>query len=133
MRPNEELLAGFASSAAVSSKDGKKDKAKEAKGKDPKGGAASALEEYPEPEEEEIITLNFSETVKYDLLPADAEINSNKVSVNIYLESLQLAIRFDIRYSQYCVIMQQKYELAVKLLQDTVKLMERTLYVSPQL
>lgn len=44
-----------------------------------------------------------------------------------------MAIRFDIRYSQYCVILQKKYDLAVKLLKDTLKLIERTLYVSPQL
>mmetsp|Transcript_14713 Transcript_14713/g.19940 ORF Transcript_14713/g.19940 Transcript_14713/m.19940 type:complete len:209 (+) Transcript_14713:633-1259(+) len=44
-----------------------------------------------------------------------------------------MAIRFDIRYSQYCVILQSKYELAVKLLKDTLKLIDRTLFVSPQL
>ena len=44
-----------------------------------------------------------------------------------------MAVRFDIRYSQYCVIMQQKYELAVKLLKDTKRLIARTLYASPQL
>ena len=71
--------------------------------------------------------------MKYDLVPADTEINSSKVAVNIYLESLQLAIRFDIRYSQYCVVQQKKYDLAVKLLKDTLKLIDRTLYVSPQL
>lgn len=59
--------------------------------------------------------------------------NSTEVKVNIYLEGLSLAIRFDIRYSQYCVILQQKYELAVKLLTDTLKLIKRTLYISPQL
>lgn len=51
--------------------------------------------------------------------------------MNIYLESLTLAIRFDIRYSQYCVIMQNKNDLAVKLLTDTLKLIKRTLYTSP--
>lgn len=69
--------------------------------------------------------------VVYDLVAADEQVNSSKVAVNIYLESLQLAIRFDIRYSQYCVIMLQKYDLAVKLLKDTLKVIMRTLYVSP--
>ena len=76
---------------------------------------------------------DFSKPVSYDLAVADPEANSSKVSVNVYLEGLQLAIRFDIRYSQYCILMQQKNELAVKLLNDTIKLMGRTLYVSPQL
>lgn len=53
--------------------------------------------------------------------------------MNIYLESLPMAVRFDIRYSQYCIVMQNKYDLAVKLLKDTVCLMQRTLYASPQL
>lgn len=126
-RPNEEVLAGFASAQAAQGKDKKAAPAKDAKGK----GAGAAAEEQAEVDEEEPVPLDFSAPVTYDLVPADSEINSSKISVNIYLESLQLAIRFDIRYSQYCVILQKKYDLAVKLLKDTLKLIERTLYVSP--
>ena len=128
-KPNEDALAGYASQAAAGGKD---KKAADKKEKAPKGGAAVA-EEVPEVEEDEPEVLDFSAPLTYDLVRADGELNSSRASVNVYLESLQLAIRFDIRYSQYCVILQGKYELAVKLLQDTLKLMLRTVYVSPQL
>ena len=61
------------------------------------------------------------------------ELNSGKRPLNIYLEALPLAIRFDIRYSQYAILIQEKFELAKRILADTSKLIERTLYVSPQL
>ena len=99
-RPNEEVLAAFASATVVQGKDKKAAPAKDAKAA--KGGAPA--EEQVEIEEEEPVPLDFSVPVKYDLVPADTEINSSKVAVNIYLESLQLAIRFDIRYSQYCIV-----------------------------
>lgn len=101
-RPNEEVLAGFASAAAVVGKDKKAAPAKDAKA--PKA-AANAAEEPAEADEEDPAPLDFSVPVVYDLVAGDAAINSSKVAVNIYLESLQLAIRFDIRYSQYCIVL----------------------------
>ena len=47
--------------------------------------------------------------------------------------NLHLAIRFDVRYSQYCLVIQQKPDLAKKVLTDTQKLIDRCLYPSPQL
>ena len=132
-KPSDEALAGLASSAPV----GNNPKDKKAAPKDAKanakGAAAVNPDDQAEEEEEEPIPLDFSKKVEYDLVKADPELNSSKSAVNIYLEGLALAIRFDIRYSQYCIVMQKKNELAVKLLTDTLKLIGRTLYVSPQL
>jgi hypothetical protein len=38
------------------------------------------------------------------------------------LLGLPLAIRFDVRYAQFCIMLQQKFELAKKILLDTEKL-----------
>lgn len=117
---SEEQLAGGSSAPATAQKNEKKPAAKDTK---PKPGGAPAVED-PLPEEEDPVEpLDFTKPIKYDLVNAAVDTNSSCNSVNIYLESLPLAIRFDIRYSQYCVIMQSKYELAVKLLKDTLKLM----------
>ena len=125
-------MAGLASAPAGNAKDTKKAPAKDAKAA-AKGGAAANVDDQDDIEVDEPVPLDFSKKVNYDLVRADAEFNSSKNAVNIYLESLPLAIRFDIRYSQYCIVMQKKNELAVKLLTDTMKLICRTLYVSPQL
>lgn len=74
--------------------------------------------------------LNFSVPVKYDLAAADVDINSSKAPQNIYLQALPLAIRFDIRFAQYCVQIQDKLEMAKKILSDTLKLLQRTLHPS---
>jgi len=44
-----------------------------------------------------------------------------------------MAIRFDLRYAQYCVVIQDKADLAKKVLSDTQKLIDRCLYCPPQL
>jgi len=73
----------------------------------------------PDPEEETPPPLNFAVPVSYDLVPANVNTNSSKSAVNIYLEGLPVAIRFDLRYAQYCVTLQKKYDLAIKVLEDT--------------
>jgi len=126
---SEEALAGSQSVPAT----GQGKAAKAAPAKDAKKGGAAAAEEPVADDEDDVVPLDFSKPVSYDLVPADGPINSSCNSVNIYLESLPMAVRFDIRYSQFCVVMQQKYDLAVKLLKDTKRLIARTLYASPQL
>lgn len=51
---------------------------------------------------------------------------------NIYFDFLETACKFDIRYAQYCIMIQHKYELARKMLKDTQRILERTLYASSQ-
>lgn len=51
----------------------------------------------------------------------------------MYLLALPLAIRFDLRYSQYMIIIQQKNDLAKRVLTDAQKLIDRCLYCAPQL
>ena len=135
-RPDEAQLAQYASQVPPSGQ-GSKPAAKGGKEKPPpkekKGEAAAATEELATEQDDEPEPLDFTQKVKYDLVAADAATNSSKVPPNIYLQSLSLAIRFDVRYSQYCVMIQQKYDLAKKVLQDTRKLINRTLYISPQL
>ena len=91
---SEEALAGTQSVPATSQ--GKP--AKAAPAKDAKKNTVAAEDPVPEEEEEKEI-LDFSKPVKYDLVAASTEINSSCNSVNIYLESLPMAVRFDIRYS----------------------------------
>jgi hypothetical protein len=132
-RPDEAQLAQYASSvppSAAGTKAAAKNPKDKAPAKDKKGEAAPA-EELATEQDDEPEPLDFTKEVKYDLVPAEGSINSSKVTPNIYLQSLGLAIRFDIRYSQYCIMIQEKYELAKKVLLDTQKLIRRTLYVSP--
>ena len=132
-RPDEAQLAQYASQVPPSSHGGKPQKGKEKPPPKEKKGEAVADQELATEQEDEPEPLDFTQKVKYDLVPAATDINASKVPPNIYLQSLSLAIRFDVRYSQYCIMIQQKYDLAKKVLQDTKKLISRTLYISPQL
>ena len=62
----------------------------------------------------------------------DTANNSGASPQNIYIPSLPTTIRFDIRYAQYLIMIQHKNEVALKVLADTSKLLDRTLYPNPQ-
>ena len=64
-----------------------------------KGGAPVVVDDQNEEEEEAPKPLDFSVPVVYDLVSADGTMNSSEIRQNIYLESMPLAIRFDIKYS----------------------------------
>ena len=76
------------------------------KGKDPKGAALVKEETVEEDRPEALPNLDFQKAVKYDLATAQAKTNNSSLPPNIYLLNLQLAIRFDVRYSQYCLVIQ---------------------------
>ena len=100
-RPDEAQLAQYASQVPPSGH-GAKPGAKGGKEKAPpkeKKGEAAATEELATEQDDEPEPLDFTQRVKYDLVAADAGTNSSKVPPNIYLQSLSLAIRFDVRYS----------------------------------
>jgi hypothetical protein len=101
-RPSEDVLTQFANTPAAAAKGGKAAPEKKAPAGKDKNAAAALTEDLPVVEEEAKEVLNFSKEVKYDLVKANVEINSSEVIPNIYLLSLPLAIRFDMRYSQYC-------------------------------
>jgi hypothetical protein len=81
------------------------------------------------------------------LVPSDPNINSSYIEPNIYLRSLELAVRFDARYAQFLTFLgklssyyasnnapQTNYlETAKRILTDTEKLLKRTLHVGPML
>ena len=128
-------VSAFASASAPVGKEAKGKPAAAAKGGakvDPKapaagdGGAAEADEEAKR-------KLNFSEPVTYELVGADVEINSSKAPQNIYLQALSLAIRFDVRFAQVCIMIKDNLEMAKSVLTGTAKLLERALYPSAQL
>ena len=102
-----------------------------AKGKDPKGAVPVKEETVDEDRPEALPNLDFQKAVKYDLAAAQAKTNNSGIPPNIYLLNLHLAIRFDVRYSQYCLVIQQKPDLGKKVLTDTQKLIDRCLYPSP--
>jgi len=58
--------------------------------------------------------------------------NSGTSPENIYLCTLNQTIRFDIRYAHFLIMLQNKNDVAIKVLADTSKLLNRTLYVNPQ-
>ncbi len=92
-------MAGFQAQAApTAGKGGKEVKAPPPKGKDPKGGVVEAEPEFIEEKVDEVI-LDFTKAVKYDLVAPGTQWNSTQVPMNIYLLSLPLAIRFDLRYA----------------------------------
>jgi hypothetical protein len=117
---------------------------KEAKGKgapakaDPKAakGGAPQTPQTEAPEEgimEPLPTIDFTKQLKYELQQAPTDLNNSGLAPNIYLSALALAIRFDLRYSQYMIIIQQKNDLAKRVLTDAQKLIERCLFCAPQL
>ena len=108
---------------------------KEEKKKEPAKTQHTEVADHDNEDEEdyERPVLDFKKPIQTNIEPNDASVNSSEVPPNIYLESLSLAIRFDVRYAQLCCVLQQKHELARKVLKDTEKLVKRTLFVSPQL
>jgi hypothetical protein len=77
--------------------------------------------------------VDFTKPLKYDLHQAPVDVNNSSNVANLYLLSLPMAIRFDLRYSQYCIVIQEKFEIAKKVLTDTQKLIDRCLFCAPQL
>jgi hypothetical protein len=61
----------------------------------------------------------------------DKAVNSGASPLNIYIPTMPTTIRFDIRYAQFLILLQGKNEIALKVLADTHKLLERTLYPNP--
>jgi hypothetical protein len=124
-KPNEEVLDKFQSAQPTGGKPAGKQAA-------PKGGAQPGKSEETTIEDhEEAKTLNFSDKIKYDLKPNHLDENSSLLVSNIYLPRLEAAIRFDIRYAQYSMFLQQKYDMSKKVLTYTAKLIKRTLHISP--
>jgi hypothetical protein len=135
---DDGATSAFASSTAPAGKDAKGKAAAPAKGGakgDPKaaaGGAGDGAAAHGD-DEGKFKKLNFSAPVYYELVPADTEINSSKAPQNIYLQALPLAIRFDIRFAQICIMIKDNLEMAKNVLTGTSKLLERTLYPTAQL
>jgi len=77
--------------------------------------------------------LDFTKEVKYNLGGVNEAVNSSSLEPNIYLASLDYAIKFDIRYALYLTQVDKKHELARKVLLDTEKLASRTIGLSPSL
>jgi hypothetical protein len=50
---------------------------------------------------------------------------------NIYLKNLDVLIKFDIRYSHLLIMIDGRYETAVKVLGDVIKLIDRCIYINP--
>jgi hypothetical protein len=48
--------------------------------------------------------VNFSLPLKYDLTKAPVDANNSSLAPNLYLLTLPMAIRFDLRYAQYCIV-----------------------------
>lgn len=48
--------------------------------------------------------LDFSKPLDYDLSAADVDMNSSSIAPNVYLPALALVVRFDLRYSQFCIM-----------------------------
>ena len=122
---SEDALSAFQAPQAIqapSTDKGAKAPAKQAapaKGKDPKGAAAVKEEPVEEEKTEPLPNLDFQKQIKYELAAAQNKPNNSSVPPNIYLLNLALAIRFDLRYSQYCLVIQSKPDLAKKVLTDT--------------
>jgi hypothetical protein len=131
---DDGATSAFASSTVPVGKDAKKAAAPPKGGKvDPKAPAAGANDGAAAQEEEnKMKKLNFAVPVTYELLPADVELNSSKAPQNIYLQALPLAIRFDIRFAQICIMIKGNLEMAKNVLNGTSKLLERTLYPTAQ-
>lgn len=135
---SEDALSGFQAPQATLSAPATTGKAPAkqatvAKGKDPKGAALVKEDQVEEERPEALPNLDFQKPVKYDLALAANKTNNSSTAPNVYLLNLPLAIRFDVRYSQYCLVIQFKPELAKKVLTDTQKLIDRCLFPSPQL
>jgi hypothetical protein len=134
---DDGATSAFASATAPAGKDAKGKAAAPAKGgkADPKAPAAGAGDGAASHGEDEgkMKKLNFSGPVTYELIPADVEMNSSKAPQNIYLQALPLAIRFDIRFAQICIMIKGNLEMAKNVLTGTAKLLERTLYPTAQL
>lgn len=136
---SEDALAPFQTPVIAASAPAGKD----AKGKAPPAKAPAKNEKNAmpmmkdEPIEDEMMDplpkVDFTKPLKYDLQSAPEQANNSSMAPNIYLLSLPMAIRFDLRYAQYCIVIQEKNELAKKVLTDSQKLIDRCLYCAPQL
>lgn len=63
---------------------------------------------------------------------ADKAINTASAPQNIYIHTMAMTIRFDIRYAQFLIMISNKNDTALRVLADTQKMLERTLYPNPQ-
>jgi hypothetical protein len=136
---SDDSLSAFQTPVIAAAAPGGKDpkaKAPPAKppAKDPKGAPVATKEENADDEVmEPLPKVDFTKPLKYELQQAPEQSNNSGLAPNIYLTSLPMAIRFDMRYSQYLIVIQEKNELSKKVLSDTQKLIERCLYCPPQL
>lgn len=48
--------------------------------------------------------VDFTKALKYELQQAPEQSNNSGLAPNMYLTSLAMAIRFDLRYSQYLIV-----------------------------
>ena len=90
---------------------------KDAKGKAPPAKAPAKVDPKAppvvakeDPVDEDMMSalpkVNFTQPLKYDLTKAPLDANNSSLLPNLYLLTLPMAIRFDLRYSQYCIVIQ---------------------------
>jgi len=71
--------------------------------------------------------------VEYKLSTASAGVNSSSNPHNLYIFGLEAIVRFDLRYAQYLSLIQSKHDEAKLVLLEAQKVLQRTLYITPQL
>lgn len=76
--------------------------------------------------------MDFNKKVYYNQVFADKAINTASAPQNIYIHTMAMTIRFDIRYAQFLIMISNKNDTALRVLADTQKMLERTLYPNPQ-
>lgn len=93
-----------------------------AKKADPKAAEIPQEEDYSKIEK----IISFNKEMNHELFSIDdREATKFNINDNIYLLNLDGLIKSNIRFSQALSIVDNKYELAVKVLSDTIKMLER--------
>lgn len=76
--------------------------------------------------------INFEKEMNHEIFLVDcSEAERVHMRNNIYLLELDNLIKVNIRYAQALSTLDTKYELALKILNDTVRIMDRCLYLNP--
>jgi len=107
---SEDTLSAYQSPVIAAAAPGGKDpKAKapppKPPAKDPKGAPVSSKEDTADDEVmEPLPKVDFTKALKYELQQAPEQSNNSGLAPNMYLTSLAMAIRFDLRYSQYLIV-----------------------------
>jgi hypothetical protein len=62
---------------------------------------------------------------------ADKATNWTNLPPNIYVHTITMTVRFDIRYAQFLIMISNKNDVALKVLADTQRMIDRSLYPNP--